>query len=204
MSRTTTIEHSQGNRPAAGSRSRFTRAGMAVVAVLVLGVLSVWQAGRGETIVPNLAGAGLGTEPQRENDPAPAFRLPVLSGDGSIALGDYRGEVVVLNFWASWCGPCRQEAPDLEGVWEQYRERRVQFLGVDHADARGDAIAFRRAFGVTYPSVFDPAGQVAIRYHLLGLPTTLIISPAGRIAYRIVGKTDASTLRTVVSQVLGG
>src|SRR5437867_6698314 len=75
---------------------------------------------------------------------APGFRLPSLSGRGSISLAEYGGDVIVLNFWASWCHPCREEAPMLEQLWKQYRGRSVQFVGIDHRDGRADALAFQR------------------------------------------------------------
>lgn len=133
---------------------------------------------------------------------APSFRLPRLEGVGTIGLGDFARKVVVLNLWASWCEPCREEAPHLLAVWQQYRARGVQFLGVNHQDRRAPALAFQREFGINYPSAFDPEGTVAARYRLVGIPSTLVIDRGGGIAYRFLGKVDASTLRAALDRVI--
>jgi peroxiredoxin len=100
--------------------------------------------------------------------PAPDFELPLLEGDGSLRLSSLRGRVVVVNFWASWCAPCRLEAPDLQAAWEDYRDRDVRFLGVDELDDRYAAQGFVREFGITYPRVFDPSGSLADDYRFIG------------------------------------
>ncbi len=135
---------------------------------------------------------------------APSFALPSIQGTGTISLQNFRGRVVVLNFWASWCGPCREEAPQLQAVWQAYRGRGVQFLGVDHRDDRTAAIAFQRRYGISYPSVSDPAGELSARYRMIGVPTTFVIDGAGRIRFRFVGKVDAPLLRGALAQVLAG
>ena len=89
---------------------------------------------------------------------------------------------MVLNFFASWCPPCKQEAPDLESVWRRYRSDGLVVLGVDSGDTRGAARDFLSAHGVTYPIVFDPGEKLALgAYALPGLPVTYVINPAGRI-----------------------
>jgi cytochrome c biogenesis protein CcmG/thiol:disulfide interchange protein DsbE len=113
---------------------------------------------------------------------APAFSLPRLEGSGEISLASFRGKTVVLNFFASWCAPCKREAPDLESVWRRYRSDGLVVLGVDSGDARGDAKRFLSAHGVTYPVVFDPGEKLAQGlYPLPGLPVTYVINRAGRI-----------------------
>jgi cytochrome c biogenesis protein CcmG/thiol:disulfide interchange protein DsbE len=139
---------------------------------------------------------------QVDDRPAPDFRMPALSGSGDIALRDFRRQVVVLNFWASWCGPCRREAAGLQSTWEAYRDRGVRFLGVDYRDDQAAARAYEREFGITYPSVYDPGGVLAFDYQLAGLPTTFIIDGAARIAYQFVGYTDAAILRDALEDVL--
>jgi thiol-disulfide isomerase/thioredoxin len=129
--------------------------------------------------------------------------MAAINGGDRIRLSDLAGNVVVLNFWASWCGPCRREAPGLQGTWEAYTHRGVRFLGVDHRDDQAAARAYEGEFGITYPSVYDPAGELAFDYELVGLPTTFIIDRSGRIVFRFTGYTDAGILRKALEDVLG-
>ncbi|MGH2529233.1 MAG: TlpA family protein disulfide reductase [Actinomycetota bacterium] len=137
-----------------------------------------------------------------ENTPAPDFELPALEDGEPIALSSFRGNVVVLNFWASWCGPCRIEAPGLRRVSERYRDRRVRFLGVDYRDNDAAGRAFVDEFRLKYPSVTDPSGTLADDYGLIGFPTTFIIDPAGTIRYRFVGYLDEDVLQEALNDVL--
>lgn len=120
--------------------------------------------------------------PPRAGQRAPAFSLQRLKGGDPISLASLRGKVVVLNFFASWCDPCKREAPALEQVWREYRSQGVVVLGVDSGDARSEGLRFLSAHGVTYPVVFDPDESLAYGpYALLGLPTTYVINRAGRV-----------------------
>jgi cytochrome c biogenesis protein CcmG, thiol:disulfide interchange protein DsbE len=136
--------------------------------------------------------------------PAPNFELPALGSRGTVSLRDYAGYVVVLNFWASWCAPCREEAPVLQSLWTEYRPRGVRFLGINHRDARPEALAFQREFGITYPSGFDPRGSLATTFGLVGLPTTFVVREDGGIAYTFTGKVGAPALRGALEDVLEG
>jgi len=172
--------------------------------VLLVVVLAVQELrSRGTSGESGITVANYRAVAQVDDRPAPDFRMPALSGSGDIALRDFRGRVVVLNFWASWCGPCRREAAGLQSTWEAYRDRSVQFLGVDYRDDQAAARAYEREFGITYPSVYDPGGVLAFHYQLAGLPTTFIIDGAGRIVYRFVGYTDAAILRDALKDVVG-
>lgn len=133
---------------------------------------------------------------------AASFSLVGLQGTRSISLNEFAGRVVVLNFWASWCAPCKEEAPQLQAVWQAYRDEGVQFLGVDHRDYRSAAETFQRQFGITYPSVFDPGGGLSAEYGLAGIPSTFVIDGNGRIAYRFLGRIDAPLLRAALNAVL--
>ncbi len=139
---------------------------------------------------------------QADDRPAPDFEMAALDGDDQIRLSDLAAEVVVLNFWASWCGPCRLEAPDLERTWEEFRNKGVQFLGVDYRDDRAAATAFVKEFGITYPSVYDPAGTLAFDYELVGVPTTFVIDGSGQIVYQFRGYLNGPVLNSAIEDVL--
>jgi len=132
---------------------------------------------------------------------APAFTLPSLDGS-DIHLSERPGQVIVLNFWASWCAPCRVEASDLQGVWDRYRDRGVRFIGVDYLDDDASGRAFVDEFAVTYPSAVDQAGSLASEYEVIGVPTTFVISPDGTIVFRFTGRIDAAVLSRALDDVL--
>lgn len=117
---------------------------------------------------------------------APDFTITLFDGS-TLKLSDLRGKVVFLNFWASWCPPCREEARDLEAAWQRLKGSDVVFLGIDIQDTEKDALQFLKEFGVTYPNGRDAAGKVSIDYGVWGIPETYFIDPDGRITYKHVG-----------------
>ena len=125
--------------------------------------------------------------------PAPGFTLTLFDGR-AVQLADFRGKVVFVNFWASWCPPCRAEAPMLESMWRRLREQGVLFLGVNTQDEEPRARAFLAEFGITFPSGRDPDGRIAIDYGVWGLPEAFIVDPAGRITYKHIGTIGAAQL----------
>ena len=133
--------------------------------------------------------------------PAPEFAEEGLDG-GEIRSSLLEGKVAVVNFWASWCGPCRKEAPALQRTWEEYSERGVQFLGVDFQDDRASALAFVDEFGLTYPSAFDPTGSLAYEFSVLAIPTTFVIGPDGWIEYQFTGIVTDTRLRDILDGLL--
>ncbi len=110
----------------------------------------------------------------RQGQLAPDFSLPMVGG-GTLSSGDLKGSPVVVNFWASWCDPCNQEAPDLQATWQQYRSKGVRVVGVDYEDQQPDAMAFVARHGVSYPSVIDHGGQLATAFGVRGVPETFFI-----------------------------
>jgi len=126
--------------------------------------------------------------------PAPAFTLPDLEGNGSISLDQYRGKVVVLNFWASWCVPCKEENPALAEVWERYRGTDVVLLGILFQDSTAAGREYTARLGNTWPSAVDESGRVALSYGVFGPPETYFIGPDGVIAGRHIGPIDLQTL----------
>lgn len=124
--------------------------------------------------------------PPQAARPAPDFRLRTFDG-GTLALSDFRGKIVVVNFWASWCTPCKQEMPNLERLWRAYRSRGVVVLGVDVQDDPDDARAFLRALQITYPNVHDPGQERMTAYQVVALPTTVFVDRGQRLRGRFVG-----------------
>lgn len=138
----------------------------------------------------------------QESQLAQDFTLPELDSGEPISLSGFRGQIVVLNVWATWCLPCRKEAPALQAAWEDYRDRGVQFLGSNYQDDRDAARAFVGEFGITYPSVFDPSGRLAVDYGFFGLPSTFVIDGSQRIRFRFTGYLTATRLRAALDDLL--
>ena len=178
----------------------FVHAGIGAVAALAIGELRA----RGTAGIGGLTVADYQARAEVQSTPAPDFSLPSLEGGDPVTLSSFRGHLLVLNFWASWCAPCRTEAPGLKLVSDHYRARGVSFLGVDERDDDAAGRAFVREFGWSYPSASDPAGSLAYRYGLIGLPTTFIIDPLGTIRYRFLGYLDRDVLRAVLDDLLSG
>jgi thiol-disulfide isomerase/thioredoxin len=131
----------------------------------------------------------------------------VTLGGQHLRLSSYRGSVVVLNFWGSWCAPCRAEAPALGTLARELRARGVRFLGVDIQDQRATALAFMRTFRIGYPSLNDPSDSIALAFRSTvppaAIPTTLVIDKTGHVAARIEGGVSFRSLRALILQVLG-
>jgi cytochrome c biogenesis protein CcmG/thiol:disulfide interchange protein DsbE len=137
-----------------------------------------------------------------ERKPAPAFDLPRLTDGGRASLAGYRGKVVVLNFWASWCEPCRIESPLLERWHRRIARRGGTVLGVDVLDVASDARAFARQYGLSYPLVRDGDGKVLGSWGVVAYPETFVVDRRGRIAASRRGPVDDAFMREHVSPLL--
>ena len=201
-------EHTPEHTPEDASGWDRRRATGAIVGgALVLGVIAL--------LVVGLLNKGIGTSIQDAIDEgrrpeAPRLELPVLSaGDGigpvgtTVSTDDLRGSIVVLNFWASWCLPCEEEAPILEAVATRYRDSKdVLVLGVDVQNTRESALEFIRDNGLTYPSLRDGGDAAQRAYQVPRLPETFIVDAQGRIALKISGQlTDVAQLTTAIEQL---
>lgn len=140
-----------------------------------------------------------------ERQSAPEVSGPTLDG-GTFTLADYAGDVVLLNVWASWCAPCRAEAPILERVWRDVQGEGVQFVGLDTRDSDAAAQAFVNRFGLTYPNVVDRDGRLQLLFGDTlppqAIPSTLLIDRQGRVAARALGKVSESTLRGLLEPLI--
>ncbi len=135
--------------------------------------------------------------------PAPGFSLPDLRRpEAKVELASYRGRPVVLNFWASWCVPCRREMPTFQAISQEQGDR-VAFVGINHQDGRSPALRLLDETGVTYPAGHDPGGKVAVAYGLIGMPTTVFISPTGQVVATQVGEMSRSQLAAAIEELFG-
>jgi len=121
-----------------------------------------------------------------------------------LTLEDLRGKAVFLNFWASWCPPCRAEARDLEAAWQKLKDKNVVFLGVLIQDTEKNALDFLKEFNVTYPNGRDASGKIAVDYGVWGIPESFFIDPQGRITYKHVGGIRAALVTVKLDEALRG
>ncbi len=192
--------------PSLSARRRTVVLAAAVLAgVLLVVVLVTGWAGSGNSDVTTIDGnTGAVVYAAGHRALAPEFTGSTLTGS-KLRFSAYRGQVVVLNFWGSWCDPCRAEAPTLALVAKQYQPAGVTFLGVDERDTTASAEAFTRNFGITYPSVNDPGQEIALDFTavvpLEGTPTTLVIDRTGRIAGAVFGGVTYPELTAIIAKV---
>ena len=135
--------------------------------------------------------------------PAPDIDLPGLDGR-RVRLADYPGQVVILNFWASWCVPCREEAPRLEAFHKRFGGQGVVLIGIVWNDSARDAEQFRTEFGLTFPQATDPGLRAALDYGVRGIPETYVIDPTGTIMAKLIGAVGPTTLDELLVDVLSG
>jgi DsbE subfamily thiol:disulfide oxidoreductase len=168
---------------------------VALLAVLVGGVLAVQRrierAGVDRFTVGAAAQQPVDVEVRRR---VVGLEGRLLADDRPWSSTAVRGSVLVVNYWASWCAPCRAEQPDLTRVARGYAARGVAFVGVNVNDDRASARAYVRGLGVPYPSLFDPKAQTAARLGVVGLPTTFVVDRDGMVGYQRTGKSTAASL----------
>jgi cytochrome c biogenesis protein CcmG, thiol:disulfide interchange protein DsbE len=133
---------------------------------------------------------------------APAKALPRLEGSGRGSLADYRGRWVLVNFWASWCIPCRDEAPVLEEFQRQHGKSGFTVLGVDTQDLSGDAEDFASKYGLDYPQLHDGEGKYAHEYGTTGVPENFLVGPTGKVKWVWPGPVDEKRLQQEVAPFL--
>ena len=133
----------------------------------------------------------------------PEFTLPLLGG-GELVLSQHIGQPVVINFWASWCPPCRREAPALERAWRSYGDRGVLFVGVEIQDTEQDGKTYLEEFDITYPNGLDRDGKITVEYGVIGLPVTFFVNRDGVVERRWVGSIGESRLIAWIDGLVAG
>lgn len=166
----------QENPPENNDSSRPRKWGVIVAWALVLGLLATLGFGLARAQQGSI---GVGS-------PVPDFTLTTFDGE-QIRIADLRGQVVLLNFWASWCVTCELEAKELEQVYQMYKDREVVFLGVDYVDTEPEALAYLEKYGITYPNGPDLGTHISQAFRIRGVPETYIVNPEGRVAQVMIG-----------------
>jgi cytochrome c biogenesis protein CcmG/thiol:disulfide interchange protein DsbE len=137
-------------------------------------------------------------------DPVPDRQLPVLGGSGQGEIADYRGHWVLVNLWASWCTPCRREAPLLDRVARRYRGSNLRVLGIDVQDNSEDALAFLREFRVDYPQLRSVGDERSAAFGSTGVPENFLVDPEGKLAFIWRGPVDEQILKRQVLPIVEG
>ncbi|MBK3643598.1 TlpA disulfide reductase family protein [Streptomyces sp. MBT33] len=195
--------------PLRSNRSRATLlAATAAAAALTLSACSSGgtSGGGGDTNFV-MGKDGISTVKKGERSAAPDLSGKTIDGN-SLDVASYKGKVVVLNLWGSWCAPCRAEAPNLEKVSQDLKAKDVQFVGINTRDAQvANARAFEKQYGVSFPSLYDPTGKLMLRFkkgtlNPQAIPSTLVLDRQGKIAARSLAALSEDKLRTMIDPVL--
>ncbi|MGW0882099.1 TlpA family protein disulfide reductase [Streptomyces sp. NPDC002671] len=150
---------------------------------------------------------GIATAPQGKRDAAPDLSGKTIDGS-TVDVADYKGKVVVINVWGSWCGPCREEAKYFSQVSRDYKDKGVQFVGINTRDtSTTPAVAFEKEHGITYPSLYDPTGRLMLRFKKGTLnpqlvPSTIVIDRNGKLAARALEPLDDTALLKMLKPVV--
>lgn len=183
------VEEPEG---ALAGRRRWRAVSTVVSLVLAFATLLAWGLRRDPRALPSVLEGGA----------APDFTLRDMDAGRTIELRDLRGQVVVLNFWASWCTACREEHPNFLAAWTRYRDRGVVFVGVVYQDSPENARAYMRELGGDWPSLIDPGSETAIDYGVYGVPETFFIGRDGSIAAKQVGGSSYDLLVGWIERLL--
>ena len=191
-----TIQSAQTS-PITTPETRRIRWSSVILWVVVLGVLAVLGWGL----------INLNTARPEVGEKAPNFEVQFFNGyewesRPTTSLSDLKGQVVVLNFWASWCVECRVEADLLEASWRQYRDQGVVFLGIAYVDSEPKSRAYLEEFNITYPNAPDLRTIISTDYEITGVPETFLIGKDGRVAYVQIGPINQATLNGTIEQLL--
>ena len=172
------------------AKTRYIILGVGIILLIGLFAVFVWGLQERESI--QLMGGG-----------APAFELTTFDGE-QIALTDLRGQVVVINFWASWCVECYKEATLLEEAYQDFKDQGVVFLGVDYLDTEKDALAYMAKYGITYPSGQDFGTKISRQYQITGVPETFFIDRNGEVAHVQIGSIERPQLYQLLQRLAAG
>lgn len=140
--------------------------------------------------------------PATEGQEAPDFSFPTTDGK-TARLSDYRGKVVLVNLWATWCGPCRMEVPDLVAAYNRYEQRGFTVLAVNQGEGRDDVAAFAGQYGIKFPVLLDPDGRIRMYYPYRGIPTSFIVDRDGIVRKIWVGTMPEEAIKQIVEPLLG-
>jgi thiol-disulfide isomerase/thioredoxin len=179
------------------------KAGIAILAAFVVGVMvlfgfALWP--RSSSATANVTGPRLAADPR--GSMAPVFSGTQSTSDANLSLADYKGKTVVVNFWASWCSTCKEEAQAVADTEKKWRDKGVVFIGVDTHDTTAGAHTYYKTYGLGYPSVNDTDSRIGASYGVTGLPETFFINTKGEVVDKYISVIDVKTLDEMIAQTV--